>query len=159
MTMDGWAEWQAKLGKKFLKAVTRGLTSGGMRAVAHLQNETSRVGAFYNGGFKRGWKSQLVRSPALGVRVFNSMPYAAVVEEGRRPGARQPPTDVLVPWVRRKLGVSRKEAKGVAFVVARAIGVRGIPGKHILKTANNLIAKMILQEVEAELKVELYSRV
>jgi hypothetical protein len=36
-----------------------------------------------------------------------------------------PPPSALVLWVIRKLGVSRAEAPGVAFVVARAIGRRG----------------------------------
>lgn len=158
MSLPDWVEWQKKLGAKFKKAVVRGLDSGGARSVLYLQNETSKAGAFDRGGFKRGWRYQLVRDP-MGVKIYNSTPYASVIEEGRRPNRRPPPSDALVPWVRRKLGVSRKEAKSVAYVVARAIGERGIPGKHILKTASANIAKLIVTEVQNELKVELYSRV
>ena len=64
-----------------------------------------------------------------------NLPYAANVELGRRPGARMPPVGALVGWVQRKLGVSAKAARGVAFAVARKIARRGIRGVHMLRDA------------------------
>jgi len=51
--------------------------------------------------------------------------HVPVLERGRRPG-RRPPSRALELWVRRKLGIrDPKEARGVAFVIARKIGDRG----------------------------------
>jgi hypothetical protein len=60
-------------------------------------------------------------------RVFNPVAHANAVETGRRPGS-PPPTANLMLWVRRKLKVSDEDARGVAYVVARAIGRRGTKG-------------------------------
>jgi hypothetical protein len=62
------------------------------------------------------------------VSVFQSAFYAPIVERGRRPGKR-PPTDALVLWVVRKLGITdAKRARGVAFLIARKIGRVGTSG-------------------------------
>ena len=60
-------------------------------------------------------------------------PYAPVMEEGRRPGAKMPPVDAIKLWVVRKLGIPPEEADGVAFVIARSIARKGIEGKHMFK--------------------------
>lgn len=46
------------------------------------------------------------------------------LEFGRRPGT-WPPRDVIEAWVRRKLKVSDKEVKSVAYLVARKIKEKG----------------------------------
>ena len=61
--------------------------------------------------------------------------YAAVIEKGRRAGARMPPVRALIPWVRRNLGVTGARARGVAFAVARKIVRRGLPAQNVLKRA------------------------
>lgn len=67
-------------------------------------------------------------------RVFSSLPYAIVIDQGRAPGARMPPADALVPWVKRILnaGGTDEEVRSVAFVVARAIGRKGIKATHFV---------------------------
>jgi hypothetical protein len=67
-------------------------------------------------------------------RVFNPVSYAMAVETGRKPGTA-PPADRLLLWVRRKLKVSEADAKGVAYVVARAIGRRGTKGAFPFRNA------------------------
>ena len=59
--------------------------------------------------------------------------YPLVMEEGREPGAKMPPPKALERWVWIVLKVPREQVKGTAFVVARAIGKRGIKGKFFLK--------------------------
>lgn len=52
--------------------------------------------------------------------------HVEVLERGRTPGRRRPPVEALELWVRRRLGIrNRKEARGVAFVIARSIGAKG----------------------------------
>lgn len=116
------------------------LTSAAMRirgeVVRRSQTLKSDKGfpGFNTGYFARGWKvDKVVESSVLDsyIRIFNSTPYAGVLEYGRRAGVR-PPSNALIPWVRRKLRVDAKRAPGVAFAVARAIGKRAIAGRHYI---------------------------
>lgn len=59
--------------------------------------------------------------------------YPAVMEFGRRPGAKMPPPDALIPWVTRVLKVKKSEAPAVAWIVARSIGKKGIKGRRFLR--------------------------
>lgn len=76
-------------------------------------------------------------------RVGPSARYGVVVEFGRRAGARMPPVDALIPWVRRHMGTGiprrgarRQQAlRARAFLVARAIGRRGIRARPFLRPA------------------------
>ena len=67
------------------------------------------------------------------VHVGSHVEYADVIEYGRRPG-RPPPYTALILWVRRKLGIPREQAPRVAYLVARAIGRRGLPGRYVLNS-------------------------
>ncbi len=57
--------------------------------------------------------------------------YAVPVELGTRP--HFPPIEPLIDWVKVKLGVSEKEARGVAFLVARKIARSGTQGQHMFE--------------------------
>ena len=59
--------------------------------------------------------------------------YPSVMEFGRKPGAKMPPPGALERWVWLVLKPPKKMVKGVAFVVARAIGKKGIKGKRFLQ--------------------------
>jgi phage gpG-like protein len=82
--------------------------------------------------------------PQLVGRVGPTVRYGAVMEFGRRAGARMPPVDALLGWVRRHWTGTplprrgeRREAmlRSRAFVIARAIGRRGIPARPYLQPA------------------------
>lgn len=69
-------------------------------------------------------------------RVFSTVrKYPLVVEHGRQPGSKMPPPSKLYRWVQIVMNVPAKSVKGVAFVVARRIGRKGIKGKHIFSKA------------------------
>lgn len=61
-------------------------------------------------------------------------PYPAVMEFGRKPGARRPPTARLVRWVQLRLGVPGQDAIRVAAYVAGSIARRGIRGRRYFRT-------------------------
>ncbi len=84
---------------------------------------------------------------ATGAAILNPLPYAAVIERGRRPGARMPPPDLLGAWARRK-GLLRDLPKremraaqrSIGFALARTIQRRGLPARNILwKTVQRLL--------------------
>ncbi len=58
--------------------------------------------------------------------VGTAQPYAIPVELGSKP--HFPPVESLIDWVRVKLGVPEKEARSVAFLVARKIARTGTEG-------------------------------
>lgn len=114
----------------FKPAVTNGMLRGGLKIVSMLSASTKAMGAVDLGRVRDGWSYQQLTWD-IG-RVYNKAAHTVFVEGGRRRGARQPPTKALIPWVQRKLGVSRKDAKGLAFVIARKIKERGIKARPIL---------------------------
>jgi hypothetical protein len=72
--------------------------------------------------------------------------YADVVEKGRRPGRRMPPPDAIARWMevkrirpRSKSGGFEKSTpakrKSMAFLIARSIGKKGIPGTFYFSDA------------------------
>lgn len=59
--------------------------------------------------------------------------YPAVMEFGRRPGAKMPPVDALVRWVHLKIRPGEEYERGVAFAIACKIGREGIKGKRFMR--------------------------
>ena len=70
----------------------------------------------------------------VGSNIRSPFPYPLVVEYGRKAG-KMPPSSALERWVHLVLKVPTDRAKGVAFLVARAIGKRGIKARPILTNA------------------------
>ena len=81
-------------------------------------------------------------------RVFTPIKYGGPVNEGRRSGRRPPPIGAIELWAKRKR-IQPNEAKGVrdlkslAFVIARKIGIKGIPGQKFLQKVAILITKKL----------------
>jgi hypothetical protein len=70
------------------------------------------------------------------IEVVYDAPYAAFVHEGTKP--HFPPVDALVRWVQLVLGIhDEKEARGVAFAIARTISIHGTKPEPFLKDALN----------------------
>jgi len=155
--------WHQELGRNYWPTVIKGAKLGAYRGQALLQ-ERSDMLAFDRGDYKRAWK---VSVDSKSVRFFNALAYAGVIEQGRRPGAKMPPLEALIPWVRRHLKIeytarsgetkTRKprkdseEERRLAFIVARAIKERGIEGKHVLEGACDDLQRILEMEIEAEL--------
>ena len=135
------------LSKGFAKAVHQGLLSGVMRGIPLLQ-QRSRAAAFNTGLYTRGWKAGMVGNSATQA---NSVPYAGVIELGRRPGGTPPPTAAIARWAQLKLHLSPEQAQKAAYAIARAVAKRGTPAHHVLGGA----VPQLLQYVNLELTREL----
>ncbi len=62
--------------------------------------------------------------------------YAQFVEEGRRKGAKQPPSTAIKEWILQK-GITRPSKyslDGFAFVIARSISKKGIKPRPFIQT-------------------------
>lgn len=161
LSIKEWKESHKKLAKRFWPAVERGARTGALRAIAYVRkasdyaapaSENGSPGVHDTGYYKRAWKYEVGASR---ITIYNAAPYAGVIEDGRRAGSKAPPSDVLVTWVRRKLKVPKAEARSVAFVVARAIGKRGLKGRHVLADATDAMADLIQKEIERAIDKEL----
>ncbi len=108
------------------KAAKRGLLSAALRGEALVSRLTAKAGKVDTGRFRASWKAAATRD---GAQLTNSAPYAAVIEGGRRAGARMPPLGPIEAWANRK-GIDIDP-----LMIARAIASRGIPGAFILAQA------------------------
>lgn len=63
-------------------------------------------------------------------RVFSSLPYAIVMDQGRRPGSpiSRAGIDAIGLWAQRKLGLSADEADGAKWAIASNIVAHGFEG-------------------------------
>lgn len=72
-------------------------------------------------------------------RVFSSLPYAVVMEDGRRVGApiSRAGIDAIGLWAQRKLGLSADEADSAKWAIANVIMAQGIEGKQYAEQGFN----------------------
>lgn len=83
-------------------------------------------------------KTGNVNREFLNKKITYPAPYASDVEYGREAG-RMPPVESLVKWVQRKVGVkNEKEARQVAWAIAKSIKARGIAASPFLRPALEL---------------------
>jgi hypothetical protein len=70
-------------------------------------------------------------------RIFSSLPYAVVMDEGREKGhpVSKEGIEAIGLWAQRKLGLSATDAKRVKYAIANTITKRGIKGTHFFDTA------------------------
>lgn len=78
-------------------------------------------------------------NPELNIegRVFSSLVYAVVIDEGRRPGSpiSRAGIDAIGLWAQRKLGLSATEANRAKWAIAYKIVQKGIQGQHYVQQA------------------------
>lgn len=131
-------------------------TAGPALAQEELRKGTARKRVPINTGeYARAWQAKKIDQGAI---LFNDAPYASIIELGRRPGSRPPPSDVIFKWLEQKLrGRVKnrrdrvKEAKGLAFVIARAIGKRGLPPHRVMARTRRRLDKLVQDAVSRAL--------
>lgn len=112
----------------------RVMRAGMNEATQYLKGEVQQLMPV-NNGLARGSVFTDVRGATLaGLYGITASPleYVAVLEYGRRPGAPPPPVAAIQAWAARKLGDG---SRGTAYVIARAIGRRGLPAHHMFSEA------------------------
>lgn len=82
-------------------------------------------------------------------RVGTPLAHGEIIERGRRPGQRRPPTEPLKLWAMRKLGMSEEKAERAAFVMARSIGIKGFEGKWMFKATKEELDSWIMSQLNS----------
>lgn len=73
--------------------------------------------------------------------IVTASKYGEVIEKGRRAGKGIPPQKdekgnyTIVPWIMTKMGLSKKEAMKIEYVIRRKIGIKGFEGRHMFEKA------------------------
>jgi len=146
-----YANWIDQMAADFPQVMKTAAVSGAMAALPELHLATDKSpppsgvgdpGAFFIGTYKRAWKAG--QHPE-GAWIYNSTPYAAVIEHGRRAG-KMPPWRALVAWCKRKAKAEDPErmARALAFAMKR----RPTKGRHVMGGA----LPQIMQRFEAEVR-------
>lgn len=89
------------------------------------------------------------RLAPMHARVVTGVNYARPVEEGRAPGKMPGTANGLLEWVKQKTGQSGKELDRTAFVIARAIGRKGIKATRYAERTVESEANRIIANVQA----------
>jgi hypothetical protein len=94
-----------------------------MQTIAGHLSETSPRDT---GHLAQGWQTEVVGGTSgevVGGRVFNTLPYAIVMDRGRAPGygISRDGLANLARWVRHKLGLSGREAQSATYAIAWTI--------------------------------------
>lgn len=161
MTLREFRSYVKELPRELENAVVRGIQAGALRGVALAvsagdnavpASEYGSKGAFDTGSYRRGWRARNVRDGAV---VENVSKQADIIERGRRPGRRPPPSSIIIPWAKRRLGLSAKEAKRAAYPIAMAIGRRGLRARRVLELATPEIVRVVIEEVKREVALAL----
>lgn len=119
MNSKEFAQYHRRLANQFKPTLLRGIRSGAQRAVAYLVEQTRLAppanpagigsgGAVNTGAFIREWRSMPTSDGAV---VINRKPYGPIIDGGRRPGAKMPPKQAIVEWIKRRLLTSKPKKK------------------------------------------------
>lgn len=129
--LNGFDEASDELKTAMLEGRDSGLEKIGLQGEALLAKYTP-IGA--TGNLAAGGTFEIGDNA---VEIFIGPPadvYSAPVDLGTKP--HFPPTSGLLLWVQRKLHVgNEKQAKAIAFMIARKISKRGTQGAHMFDKA------------------------
>ncbi len=148
----GFAELQAllaKLGASATDTVKRQLAMSGFEMETEAKKNLTDVGGV-DVGKLRASTHYRPSDGGLGAEVAAPNPEAAAVEMGTAPAGalkqHMPPSAALAGWVRR-----HGMPESAAFLVARAIKLRGIRARPWMSTAHTTIAPKFVKDLTAKL--------
>lgn len=135
--LKGFAEQIKKL-NAYDEISTREVTTAMEQSVTTLESAIKPLTPVFRGRLRGSIASQVIREGPGSIvgkvgSTLKDEDYPAVMEFGRRPGAKMPPPSALERWVHLVLGVPTSEARGAAFTVARAIARKGIKGRRFMQ--------------------------
>ena len=142
-----------------LKALKKAMEKYGEALVLEIVKQLKSADKIATGNLAKSVDYELIEAlDSIAVNIL-SVDYMEVVDGGRRKGAKAPPTDVIVKWMKvRKIKGRDKRGrfikdKSAAFLIARAIGKNGIKPTFVIKKSINKL-KSLQQKLLTEAAVE-----
>lgn len=128
-------------------AAVRALQRTGDRVVVKAVEYVEKKNRVDTGLFRSAFRKEDVDD---GCDVINDAPYAAPLEFGSRP--HMPPVAAIEEWVMRKGYASGKDAKSMAWAIAKRISKKGTKPGWFLRNAIRTSKKFFLDAVREEMK-------
>ena len=123
----------AEVQRECFKAMQR----ASLDIIADAKSNLRVNGSVVTGNLRASGKVQKVDEKTLDVGFFSSdsdKGYASYVEYGRKPG-KMPPPDILEAWAYKKFRLSHKEARSMAWALARSIAKKGTKARPFFEPA------------------------
>jgi hypothetical protein len=137
----------ARREKEVKRAIARGIRNGTRRGRAVLVMRTPKD----TGLLKASWRDSTVGSGARGVvtEIFNTAPYAGIVEEGARPHAVSAEgRQAILEWARRHFpGKTEQELEGITFAICRKLREHGQEPTYFIRNARPELARVMVEEI------------
>lgn len=116
----------------------KAMQSASLDIIADAKGNLRVNGSVVTGNLRASGKVQKVDDKTLDVGFFSSdardKGYASYVEHGRKPG-KMPPPDILEAWAYKKFRLSHKDARSMAWAMARSIAKKGTKARPYFEPA------------------------
>jgi len=142
-----------------LKALKRAMEKYGEALVIEIVKQLKDADKNATGALAKSIDYELIEAlDTIAINIL-ALDYLDVVDGGRRKGAKAPPTEAIIKWmkVRKIKGRDKRgrfiKQKSTAFLIARSIGKNGIKGVYSIKKSINKL-KSLQQKLLTEAAVE-----
>ena len=116
----------------------KAMQTASLDIIADAKGNLRVNGSVVTGNLRASGKVQKVDDKTLDVGFFSSdardKGYASYVEYGRKPG-KMPPPDILEAWAYKKFRLSHKDARSMAWAMARSIAKKGTKARPYFEPA------------------------
>ena len=115
----------------------KAMQTASLEIIADAKTNLRFNGSVVTGNLRASGKVQKVDDKTLDVGFFSSdsdKGYARYVELGRKPG-KMPPPAILEAWAYKKFRLSHKEARSMAWALARSIAKKGTKARPFFEPA------------------------
>ena len=116
----------------------KAMQTASLEIIADAKKNLRFNGSVVTGNLRASGKVQKVDDKTLDVGFFSSdssdKGYARYVEYGRKPG-KMPPPDILEAWAYKKFRLSHKDARSMAWALARSIAKKGTKARPFFEPA------------------------
>lgn len=116
----------------------KAMQTASLDIIADAKGNLRVNGSVVTGNLRASGKVQKVDDKTLDVGFFSSdardKGYASYVEHGRKPG-KMPPPDILEAWAYKKFRLSHKDARSMAWAMARSIAKKGTKARPYFEPA------------------------
>lgn len=142
-----------------LKALKKAMEKYGEALVIEIVKELKNADKIATGALAKSVDYELIEAlDTIAVNIL-ALDYMETVDGGRRKGAKAPPTDAIIKWikVKRIKGRDKKgrfiKDKSTAFLMARAISKNGIKPTFVIKKSIRKL-KSLQEKLLTEAAVE-----